>query len=50
MVKFEDFKEQIEHYIYISDYEKEGWDLEQLKLEKPWLPIFNESLIDNKKE
>lgn len=46
MVKFEDVKEQIEHHIYISDYEKEGWDLDQLRKDKPWLPIFCDSLLD----
>lgn len=46
MVKFEDVKEQIEYHIYISDYEKEGWDLYQLRQDKPWLPIFCDSLLD----
>ena len=46
MVKFEDVKEQIEHYIYKTDYEKEGWNLDQLRQDKPWLPIFCDSLLD----
>lgn len=47
MVKFEDFKNQIECFITKKNYENEGWDLDKLKQEKPWLPIFCDSLYKN---
>ena len=46
MVKFKDLS-NMEYPIIKSHYEKEGWDLEELKAQKPWLPIFSEELYDD---